>query len=75
MSTREEMHSMIDEADNVLKFADNTGVGVFARQAGEFAPADVRDKDTVIVVLRGEAARKGRKTLEAAADLVREATR
>lgn len=71
MPAAETPHMFLDEADNVLKAAERMGVGVFARQASEFAPDGDRAQDTVIVILRGECARLGRDALIAVADLVR----
>lgn len=64
-------HVLVGEANNVLWVAEATGVGVYAREAPEFAPETDNSEDTVIVVLRGEAARTGRKALVAVADLLR----
>lgn len=63
-------HRFINEADNCLKLADKVGVSVFATQASEFAPAADRREDTVIVVLRGKHARRGRIAITALADLL-----
>lgn len=69
----ETTHPRATEADNALKCADITGVGVYVSQASEFAPADQRAEDTVIIVLRGaDAVAKGRGVLVAAADLVQD---
>ena len=68
----ESTHPMLDQADNCLKVADTLGVGVFVRQAPEFA--EDHSDDTVIVVLRGrEAVAAGRDALVAVADLVSKA--
>lgn len=61
---------LAEQALNALEFAEQVGVGVFARQTSEFAPGYERELDTVVVVLRGQAARDGRAALVAVADLV-----
>ena len=67
----DKLHHLIDEADNCLKFADKMGVAIFTSQASEHAPARDKREDTVIIVLRGRHARRGRMAMTELADLIR----
>lgn len=72
MTYHEHVHG--EHVMNALLAADTTGVGLYARQASEFAPEADRAEDLVCVVLSGQrAVELGRKTLTEVADLVREA--
>ena len=64
-----------DKTLNALAFAEKVEVGLFAREASEYAPDEDRALDTVVLVLRGESARRGREAVTALADLLREAVR
>jgi hypothetical protein len=70
MAATEPTHHLIAEADNCLKFADKVGVAVYATQASENAPARDKREDTVIIVLRGRAARRGRNAMTEIAHLI-----
>ena len=65
------IHPLLSEANNMLWCAGPNGVSVFAREAPESASEWRGARDTVIVVLRGDAARAGRVALVAVADLLR----
>ena len=39
--------------DNALGSAEVTGIGLFIRQAADFAPQIDREQDTIILVVRG----------------------